>query len=189
MTLVHYKENEVSELVDLVRQGNKTAFGALYDRYVNTVYNKCLSFTKDRDEAEDITQDIFVKVFEKIHDFDNRSFGAWLMRITYNQCVDYSRKASKMKHVRDMVDNLEIEDVDENIEAELMEIKLNALEEILKIIDPNDRAILILKYQEDRKIKDIAELFNIGESAVKMRLSRARIQIMEIYRTDYNGGQ
>jgi RNA polymerase sigma-70 factor (ECF subfamily) len=189
MTFVKYKKDTVSDLIDRIKAGDKTAFGELYVRYVKTVFNKCLSFTRDRAEAEDITQDIFVKVYEKLQVFNNKNFGAWLMRLTYNHCVDHSRKASKNRNVSETFENLEVEDSVEDIEAELMEIKLQALEEILTKIDPTDRSMLILKYQEDKKIKELADLFGIGESAVKMRLSRARLHVIEKYRTEYNGGK
>lgn len=187
MTLRRYSKCTIKEIITLIKEGEKSAFSELYDRYVKTVYNKCLSFTRDRDEAEDITQEIFVKVYEKLALFDNMNFGAWLMRITYNQCVDYSRKASKNRRGFEAIEDLVIEDSYEDIEAEMMGMRLDALEEILKQLDSTDRTILIMKYQEDKKIKEIADLFSIGQSAVKMRLSRARLLVIDMYRTDYGG--
>lgn len=188
MSRLVYKELSVVELIDLIKENQEhKAFGELYDRYVKTVYNKCLSFTRDNAEAEDITQEIFVKIYENLMAFDNKNFGGWLMRITYNACVDHGRKKSKKAFSNEVVETPEVEDEEEQIERELMEVKLDALEEILGQMDPVDRSMLILKYQEDKKVRELADIYDISQSAVKMRLSRARIFILNTYDKEYAG--
>src|SRR5690606_2230525 len=79
----------------------------IYDRYSEVVYHKCLSFVKNKEEAQDITHDIFVKLFLKIRSFKNQSkFSTWLYSFTYNHCVnyvqrDYNKRRDKFIRVED----------------------------------------------------------------------------------------
>ncbi|MGB1241256.1 MAG: RNA polymerase sigma factor [Chitinophagales bacterium] len=75
---------------------NDQCIAALYSRYYQKVFHKCLTFTKDKDKAFDLTQDILVKAFKNINSFQSKSaFSSWLYRITYNYCVDYVRMKKK----------------------------------------------------------------------------------------------
>ena len=73
-------------------------FETLYNRYVTKVYRRCLSMTNDTEKAEDFTQDIFLKVFDKLDDFQQRSsFATWLYSISYNYCADQLRLAKRFQ--------------------------------------------------------------------------------------------
>lgn len=174
------------ELVEnIVKTKNDILFGALYERYAHLVYNKCYSFTKTKVEAEDLTQDVFVKLFQKLTSFEGKSkFSTWLYSFTYNMCVDYVNKnVLKKVHSNDLdVENYnsltaEVDDLS------LFLLKEKALKKSLSIIAPEDKMILLLKYQDDFSIKDITSVLDISESAVKMRLKRAKSRIIEAYNT------
>ncbi|WP_317166389.1 RNA polymerase sigma factor [Yeosuana marina] len=82
------------ELVTLI-VNNKSSqlFSVIYDRYSHVVYNKCISFVKDTNEAQDLTHDIFVKLFIKLKTFNHKSkFSTWLYSFTYNHCVNYVQR-------------------------------------------------------------------------------------------------
>lgn len=78
------------ELVSQIASSSDSqSFAILYDRYSNTVYNKCLSFVKSKEEAQDITHDIFIKLYFKLSSFKgNAKFSTWLYSFTYNFCVN-----------------------------------------------------------------------------------------------------
>lgn len=165
---------------------NSLLFSTLYDRYSKKVYNKCYSFTKNEEEAKDLTQDVFLKLFIKLHTFKgNSKFSTWLYAFTYNFCINYLKRdfGKKMDNLSDTMENHKhhlSEDEDINDE-QLFEIKVSKLEKILNTIDPEDKAILLLKYQDEVSVKDLQTILNVGESAVKMRLKRAKIKVVQAH--------
>lgn len=173
------------ELIQEITRANDThLFGVLYDRYADVVYNKCLSFIGSKEEAQDLTHDIFVKLFVKLKSFKGDSkFSTWLYSFTYNHCVNYLQREVKGKKntytVQDEVKDETIDDVDDQ---SIFEMKAEKLSQALQIISPQERAILLMKYQDDFSIKEIAQMNDLGESAVKMRLNRAKTNLINIYK-------
>lgn len=173
------------ELVAKIVQTNDThLFATLYDRYVSVVYNKCYGFSKSKEEAEDLTHDVFIRLFVKLRTFKGKSkFSTWLYSFTYNFCVNYvqrnvNKKKEKVTVVTDQVkDDHSIEEIDD---AALFELKSDQLAKALQMIDPEEKMILLMKYQDEMPIKEISQLLDIGESAVKMRLKRAKEKVVQI---------
>ena len=91
------KDSELddSELISKIIAKNDThLFAILYDRYAEKVYGKCLSFSKSAEEAQDLTHDIFIKLFLKLRTFKGESkFSTWLYSFTYNFCLNYIQKS------------------------------------------------------------------------------------------------
>ncbi|WP_420321379.1 RNA polymerase sigma factor [Flagellimonas sp.] len=176
------------ELIGKILETNDSAlFGKLYDRYGEKVYRKCYGFVRNEDEAKDLTQDIFLKLFAKLNTYRAQSkFSTWLYSFTYNFLVKYvkrdpSRKLSERWQRLNKKDNLEaLEDFDIQ-EEELFELRSSTLKKALELVEPADKALLLMKYQDGILVKDIQAIFDINESAVKMRLRRARIRLMKIY--------
>lgn len=174
------------ELVQfIIHNGNTSLFGILYDRYGQKVYQKCLGFAESRDAAEDLTQDVFVKLYLNLKSFRGEAkFSTWLYSFTYNHCVNYSK--SILRRQRDNVELQEealyVSTADEEVtDEEIFSLTVEKLQEALGLIDPEDKIVLLMKYQDDKSIKDIAQLLELGESAVKMRLHRAKKKIVELY--------
>lgn len=168
------------ELVALiVKQGRTELFEHIYDRYANKVYRKCISFVKDEPTAQDMVQDIFLKVFFKLSKFKGNSrFSTWLYAVTYNFCVEYYRKHGRI-HTVELDDRLEVPTDDNTLEEEILSFRTEQLKKALESVDPKDKMILLMKYQDGVSIKEIMDQLNISESAVKMRLSRARKRVKE----------
>ena len=175
---------------DLIKKITETndalLFGKLYDRYGQTVYNKCYSFVKNEDEAKDLTQDIFLKLFIQLHKYKAESkFSTWLYSFTYNFLVNYIKR-DQIKKLGERYERLNKNDnylaTEEDIEdVGLFELKSAKLDKALTLIDPADKAILMLKYQDEISIKDMQVVLQISESAVKMRLKRARIKLVKAH--------
>lgn len=172
------------ELVRLIVVSKDTHyFSFLYDRYAKFVYNKCFSFVDSEDEAKDLTHDIFIKIYVNLATFKgNSKLSTWIYAVTYNFCINYINKNKKEGKKQDIsiLDRVEIEEDDDLYEKELFEINYNKLEEILKQLDVHERAIILMKYQDELSIKEICEILNISASAAKMRLLRAKKKIMEL---------
>ena len=161
-------------------------FNALYSRYEHKIYGKCITMFKDTNLAKEAMQEIFIKIFLNLSKFEGKSkFSTWVYSITYNHCIDslrkIQRKNSKIKDT-DTVPEIvfEVED------KELLEIKFQILDEILLLLKAKDKAILLMKYRDDIKIQDIAEILKVSESAVKMRLKRATEKAVSLHRELYN---
>lgn len=170
-------------VVQIVKTKNTVLFEELYDRYCNIVYNKCYSFAKNSTEAQDLTQDVFLRLFIKLGSFKgNSKFSTWLYALTYNHCVNYVNRNNSKKIEKNA---MPIEEFDQQLIAtdkkSLFELDADNLQKALEIVSPEDKMILLLKYQDDFSIKEISDALQIGSSAVKMRLKRARGRIISVY--------
>ncbi|MBS9774784.1 MAG: sigma-70 family RNA polymerase sigma factor [Tenacibaculum sp.] len=168
----------------IVERKDSRLFAVLYDRYAKLVYNKCYGFSKSKEEAEDLTHDLFIRLFVKLRMFKGRSkFSTWLYSFTYNFCVNYVQrdKAKKQEKITISTDVIKDESSYEVDDKSLFELKSDRLVKVLEAIDPKDKMILLMKYQDDMPIKEISEALCLGESAVKMRLKRAKERVINIY--------
>jgi len=173
------------ELVrNIVKNNNMMLFSILYDRYSQVIYNKCYGFAKSPAEAEDLTQDVFLMLFVKLGSFQGRSkFSSWVYSFTYNFCVNYVNR-NKSRKISDKSDSIAEDPNKLGVQIDddsILEMRSVKLKKALDLIDPEDKSILLLKYQDDVTIKELAVLMEIGESAVKMRLKRAKARIAELY--------
>lgn len=172
--------------MELQRKMDADRFGILYDRYSARVYQKCLSMTRDRDLAKDLSHDIFLKAFVNLPKFDRRSrFGTWLYSISYNYCLDHLRKQQRIR--KDDIDD-RMEDRlagPDDSESALLSLRAEHLELVLARIEPDDRALLLMKYQDELSVKDMMDVLLLGESAVKMRIMRARERALRMFHELY----
>ena len=172
------------ELVEkIVKTKNSILFGEIYDRFSEKVYNKCLSFVKREEEAQDLTQDVFLKLYIKLGSFQGKSkFSTWLYTFTYNYCVNYVTRdtAKKMEQQSLQIDENEYLLIEPD-DYSLFQLKVDRLQLCIELIPPEDKMLLLLKYQDDISIKDIAIGLELGESAIKMRLKRAKAKLIKIY--------
>lgn len=172
---------------------NARYFEILYQRYSGKVYAKCLTILNDNFLAMDAMQDIFMKVMLSISTFKSKAkFSTWLYSITYNFCIDETRKRKKRmmageEEIEKLTDTLEDED---QIEDErLISVKVDHMKEILGEMKEIDKSILLMKYQDDLSIKEIVDITNKSESAVKMQLKRAKEKFVKIHEEKYANEQ
>lgn len=168
----------------IVKTNNTLLFEILYDRYATLVYNKCFGFAKDADEAKDLTQDVFLKLFVKLASFKGKSkFSTWLYAFTYNHCVNYVTRNTAKKFEKQSVDYKDIENLSyyEEDDTSFLDMKVDKLKVALELISPDEKMILLLKYQDFLSIKEIESVLGIGESAVKMRIKRAKDKLKTVY--------
>lgn len=172
------------ELIELyLRTRNSGYFQMLYRRYSGKVYSKCISLLKDEALAQDAAQEIFTKIYLNLAKFSERSkFSTWIYSITYNYCIDFLRRKKKEKNLF----SSELEDPPEQVEevedTELLEMEVDRLKVVLENIPPGDKAILLMKYQQEMSIKEIAAALDKTESAIKMKIKRAKHKAQNVYR-------
>lgn len=181
----HNKSDE--EIVHLLMDsGNHELFEILYSRYFKKVKDKCFSFLKDSKQSEEFANDILTKAYEKIPGFKgNSSFSSWLYSITYNYCIDYLRIKKKL-HYPNWNDSHEIPEIIDESEADFEVASYENLLTILELIHPEEKVLLLMKYQDNLSIKHIAKTLRISEDAVKMRLKRARTRVIYMYKQKFN---
>jgi RNA polymerase sigma-70 factor (ECF subfamily) len=156
-------------------------FETLYNRYVGKVYQQCLAMTKDSELAQDFTHDIFLKVFHKLDGFQQRSsVSTWIYAVAYNYCADQLRIAKRFP-----VSPLETYLIDELTETEqdnIYEETVQHMNRVLNMLPEADRQLLALKYEQGKRVEQIAHLSGLKVDAVKMRLRRSRQRVERLYR-------
>jgi len=179
-SLTSLSDNDVIKLV--LQSGEMTMIEALYNRYSDKVYRKCMTFVKQRAIAQDLVHDIFLKVYLNLHTYKfSSTFSTWLYIITRNRCIDYLR--DNRKHVIISVDHDDYDIANMLTEQEVAIYHLE-IEELFYIFDKiklEERQILFMKYKYGLSINDIMVLYNLSESATKMRIKRARDKVRRLY--------
>ncbi len=181
------------QLVERAKQGDRAAISELVNTYSERIYNLALRILRNREDAEDVLQETFITVIEKIHSFDGRSgFFTWVYRIATNASLMRLRK-NKMVF-QQLNDN---PDFQESIESRVFidwsedpslniydqEVKKKLDEAINKLSDIY-RSVFILRDIEGLSIKETSAILNITEENVKIRLRRAR-QFLRDYLSEY----
>ena len=187
--------SQESYLIMNAQKGDSAAFEELIYRYDKNVLSIALRFVKNNDDAKDIYQEVFLRVFRGLKNFKFKSeFSTWLYRITTNVCLTYKQKQKKHSYIS--IDHDDEENAgyagsfeDENSftpdkifgDSEISSQVNNALENL----SSRQKMIFILKHYEGYKIKEIAEIINVGEGTVKKYLFEAvhklREQLQEFY--------
>ncbi len=164
-------------LVEKCRKNDSKAQRALYDRYASKMYAICTRYIKDSSEAEDILITGFMKVFEKLEQFQMQgSFEGWIRKIMVNECLGYIRKN------KNMYLEVEIEKADREPDYQLLHTSLEE-QDLLVMIDQlpmGYKTIFNLYAIEGYSHKEIADLMGISENTSKSQLSRARIHLQNL---------
>ncbi|MEO1262547.1 MAG: sigma-70 family RNA polymerase sigma factor [Bacteroidota bacterium] len=185
-TDVDTKVKDIDLIQEYLRTKDSRHFTALYRKYSGKVYGKCISLLREEHMAKDATQDIFMKIFLNLGQFGAQSkFSTWVYSITYNYCIDVIRKKKKMSSI--FSDEMErVPDVVDEVHDEaLLTMEVNRLREVLNEIPVGDKAILLMKYQDGLQIRDIANILDKTESAIKMKIKRAKHKAQDVYKRLY----
>ena len=169
-------EKDDNELVYEVIRGSISSFEVLIDRYQKTIFNMVLKMVGDVETAKDITQDDFVKVFEKMGSFNFKyRFFSWIYRIALNQTLNYLKSNPRKEGLR----TAEALPNDENSEEQAERGSL-LLREGLKELPADYRVLLLLKYYCSMSYEEISETMEISVKKVRSRLFMAREQLNKI---------
>jgi RNA polymerase sigma factor (sigma-70 family) len=172
------------EIVELImKSGNPEFFEEIYERYAKRIFSKCLSFSKDRTEAMDLAHDVLIKIYLNLSKYKKKAkFSTWIYAITYNFCVDYQVKKKKQMTILEELKNDGTEITIQNYaDEELEEITTEKLKQLLEKVSLAEKTILLMMYQDNFSIKEIAKIIGTGESAVKMKLLRSKAKLMKLY--------
>lgn len=160
------------DLIKACHNGDQSAFGELYDAYIDKIYAYLFYRTHHRETAEDLTSDVFTKAWAKINSFDPEggSFSAWLYRIAHNRLIDHYRAFRPTDNIEDVWDALR-SDIDVNRDAETAE-RLRTVEKAVRSLPASQRDVILLRAWDGLSYAEIAEVLGKNESACKMAFSR-----------------
>ncbi len=185
-------ENE-RELVERAKKGDRAALAELVNKYSDRIYNLALRILRRKEDAEDVLQETFLTVIEKLDKFDGRSsFFTWIYRIATNAALMRLRKKKvvfqELNDDPDFQENIESRvfvdwSQDPSINVYDKEVKQKLDEAVNKLSDIY-RSVFVLRDIEGLSIKETSEILGITEENVKIRLRRAR-QFLRNYLSDY----
>ncbi len=167
----------------------RSTFKDIYEDHADMVFNLCLNYLQNRHDAEEVTQDVFVKVHEQLDRFrEQASLKTWIYRIAINQCLDFLKAQKRQKRFGFMLPifslntgaPLPISDFDHP--GILLEDK-EALQQIFEHINTlpeRQKIALILKVMDDLSIREIGDIMQLSEKAIESLLSRAKKKLKKI---------
>lgn len=171
------------QLIAKARSGNEGAFRTLLEKYQRPVFSICFRMVRNRDEASDLAQDAFIKVFSMLERYNpSYAFSSWLFKITSNLCIDHLRKRRIETFAMDEPLNGEKGEIRRQYEAPdldpeqemIKKEKMTRLGEAIDQLPPHYRIMLILRHQENLSYEEIADSLEIPLGTVKARIHRAR---------------
>jgi RNA polymerase sigma-70 factor, ECF subfamily len=181
------RRDDDRELVRLAKSDDKEAFELLVRRHQSRVFAVAGGILRNKEDVEDVAQQVFVKAYFSLKRFDQRAaFSTWLYKITVNECWDVlrKRKVRPLLYESDLSEEQahEYNGFSEKATAPDVSDRLEARERVEKLLvdlDERDRLMLILKEVQGFSVEEIAEILEINGNTVKVRLFRARRRITE----------
>ncbi|MDR1675780.1 MAG: RNA polymerase sigma factor [Tannerella sp.] len=160
-----------------IQAGETQCFASLLERYGRPVHSLIVKVVGNREDAEELTQDVFLKAYRSLASFQGNSrFSTWLYRIAYNTAISATRKKKyEWLALEDCLpEQLAEEDASNVPEQESDDEQLERLEEAMKRLSPDERALILLFYRQEKSIEEIAAITGLTVSNVKTRLHRIR---------------
>jgi RNA polymerase sigma-70 factor (ECF subfamily) len=176
------------QIINRILNGEQSAFALLVERYQNYVFTLVLRFTDNREDAEEIAQDTFVKAYRSLADFRGDSkFSTWLFTITRTTCLSFLRKKKLDTQSLDIERTaLQVENRESGFNANQVEQKSKhaMLNQAISMLSPDDAQVLNLFYKGDQTLDEIGKIMRLDPNTVKVKLHRARQRLklkMETY--------
>ena len=187
-TRVDHRNTDEAALVRRIQANDEIAFREIVERYQAKVFSIIYGILRNHNDAEDIAQQVFAKIYFSIKNFDFRSsLLTWIYKITVNECYDYLRK----KRVRKLVyesdfseeDSLRMENNESASEQSTpIDTRLSQRDFLMKILEklsPDDRSLLMLKEVEGHSVDELSQMTGMNENTIKVKLFRARQKLLK----------
>lgn len=185
---VDYENSQEGALVRRAQSGDEAAFREIVERYQSKVFSIIHGIVRQRNDVEDIAQQVFSKVYFSIRNFDFRSsLITWIYKITVNECFDYLRKKKVRKLVYESdlsedevrrVENTEPA-VDRQVPVDQNLARRDYVVKLLTRVSQEERTLLMLKEVEGRSVEELAMMTGMNENTIKVKLFRARQKLVK----------
>jgi len=192
-----FAQSIVEDDADLVRrsqEGDTNAFSELVKRYHQQIFHTVFGLVGDRDDADDVAQEAFLKAYQAISRFNGESrFYTWMYRVAVNCCLDWLKSRKRKRGIslerewweqQDDVIGLVGSPASSDVLVTNRELS-ETLKAALEVLSPDFRATVVLRYMEGRSHNEIASLLGCSCGTVKSRLFRARMQLREVLDSTY----
>ena len=183
-----YENSQEGALVRRAQAGDEAAFREIVEHYQSKVFSIIHGIIRQRNDIEDIAQQVFSKVYFSIRNFDFRSsLITWIYKITVNECFDYLRKKKVRKLVYESdlsedevrrVENTEPA-VDRQVPVDQNLARRDYVVKLLTRVSEEERTLLMLKEVEGRSVEELAEMTGMNENTIKVKLFRARQKLVK----------
>lgn len=183
-----YENSQEGALVRRAQSGDESAFREIVERYQSKVFSIIHGIIRQRNDIEDIAQQVFSKVYFSLRNFDFRSsLITWIYKITVNECFDYLRKKKVRKLVYESdlsedearrVENTEPA-VDRQVPVDQNLARRDYVVKLLTRVSEEERTLLMLKEVEGRSVEELAEMTGMNENTIKVKLFRARQKLVK----------
>lgn len=181
-SIIMQKKPSDKELIEAILNGETQSFEILVKRYQSYVFTLVLRFTKSREEAEEIAQDVFIKAYKYLNSYKQEGkFTTWLYKIAYHTAMTHLRK--KRLNTSSVDDEnvfiqLESENAYHDNYAE-QKSKLYYVNEAIKLLSPDDATIITLFYKGEQSLEEISQIMELETNNIKVKLHRARHRLKQ----------
>lgn len=163
--------------IQRIQAGDVTCFACLLDKYSLPIHSLILKVVRNREDAEELAQDTFMKVFKHIASFKGDcSFSTWIYRIAYNTAISSVRKKKhEFLAIEDtMLDHVSEEDITNLFGLATDEERIQKLEAALERLPPDERALILLFYWKEKTVEELVTITGLTQSNIKVKLHRIR---------------
>jgi len=171
------------DLIANILDGDTNAFTVLVNRYKDLVFSLALKMLKNREEAEEISQDAFIKVYKSLHKFKGDSkFSTWIYKVVYNSCLDRLKQYKKnyaLVPIDEFNEN-QVKTLDNAFDALVSQDRKNAIQACLNKLPSEDSFLLTLYYFEERSLEEVSKIVGLTANNVKVKLFRSRKKLATI---------
>ena len=172
-----------TEIIKRILQGEQAVFSILVERYQQYVFTLVHRFTDNREDAEEISQDVFVKAYRSLADFRGESkFSTWLYTVVRTSCITFLRKK---KLDTTSIDNertfIQLENKESGFRANSVEQKSRhaMVNSAIRLLSPDDSQLITLFYKGEQSLEEIGRIMGLEPNTVKVKLHRARVRLKE----------
>lgn len=169
--------------IDKILEGETSAFSTLVDQYKDLVFSLALRMMKNKEEAEEVAQDTFIKVYKSLSKFKGDSkFSTWIYRVAYNTCLDRLKKNQRQQQTVTIDEYTEhqvksLDNAYDQLEKKEREL---AIQNCLKLLPSEDSFLISLYYYEEQSLEEISKVIGLKPNNVKVKLFRARKKLATI---------
>lgn len=180
--------------IELLKSGDQQAFSDLVEEYQQFVFTTCLGMVHDKDDADDLCQDVFIECHRSIHTFRAEAkLSSWLCRIAINKSLNFLKKKKRKNFIQRMMGGDEEKctdacwDIDLDVNDETLKIRIEAVYKAIDTLSKNQRTAFVLCKYDEMSYKEIAEVMGISISSVESLLFRARKSLQKKLLSIYKG--
>ena len=176
------KFEEDNHYIEKIMTGDTSAYAPLVAKHKNLVFSIVLKILNNREDAEEIAQDTFVKAYQSLKTFERKSkFSTWLYRIAYNTAISKTRKKKLETTAIDdhLISNYSTDEIVINVDQLEENEQINLIERVMKDLPEDDQLLITLFYKAENSVEEISEITGLSQSNVKVRLHRIRKKMVE----------